>query len=88
MSEGWVWQDEQGRGYAIPEGYEPKNSGRCGTKTRPGCGRIVAWCRTPKGKMSPVNPNGTSHWSTCEMAASFRKPQQEQEQPPWPTEQR
>jgi len=38
-----------------------------------GCGAIIYWIVTRNGKRMPVNPDGTSHFSTCPEAGKFRK---------------
>lgn len=41
-----------------------------------GCGAEIYWIRTIKGKLMPVDPDGTSHFATCPKAKSFRKPKE------------
>lgn len=41
-----------------------------------GCGKDIYWIVTAKGKRMPVDPDGTSHFATCEKAADFRKGKQ------------
>lgn len=50
-------------------GYVFENTGRCRS-----CHAEIAWYRTPKGRMIPLN-EGTlePHWSTCPDAEKFRK---------------
>lgn len=57
------------RGWAYPEGWEPSSFGTCRS-----CKAAVLWCVTPAGKRSPVNADGTSHFSTCPQADNWRKP--------------
>lgn len=51
------------------QGYVYDNSSRCRA-----CKAEIAWYRTPKGKMIPLD-EGTlePHWSTCPNAKDFRK---------------
>jgi len=51
--------------FAIPEGT-PISLCR-------GCGEGIYWIRTAAGKNMPVNPDGVSHFATCEKANTFRK---------------
>lgn len=37
------------------------------------CGAPVLWVETAKGKHAPLNPDGTSHFSTCPQAVAWRK---------------
>jgi len=37
------------------------------------CRARIVWRRTPAGKWTPVNEDGTPHWVTCPFADSFRK---------------
>lgn len=48
-------------------GYVYENSGKC-----KGCGADIAWYRTPKGKIAPLD-EGTlvSHFGTCAKADQF-----------------
>lgn len=57
------------RGIVIPEGYTLKTLGdQCRS-----CGAEISWFLTKAGKTAPLNPDGTSHFSTCPQAASWRK---------------
>jgi hypothetical protein len=38
------------------------------------CGARIAWLRTTKGNLAPVNPDGTSHFADCPQAGDWRKP--------------
>ncbi len=38
-----------------------------------GCGAPIRWVSTEAGRMTPVNPDGSTHWS-CPAAAQFKKP--------------
>lgn len=38
-----------------------------------GCGADITWVKTASGKMTPVDPDGTPHWSTCPKAKDFKK---------------
>lgn len=55
-------------GWVVPEGYTADNLGPCR-----GCGALMLWCITPKGKRSPHDRDGVSHFSTCPMAAAFKR---------------
>lgn len=55
-------------GYVIPDGYTYTNRGSCRS-----CGAPIAWCTTRAGKRAPLNPDGTSHYSTCPQADTWRK---------------
>lgn len=56
--------------WTLPEGYTFTNLGRCRAEN----GRAeVAWCITPAGRHAPINRDGTSHFSSCVDALSFRK---------------
>lgn len=37
-----------------------------------GCGAEIFWEKTRSGKMTPVNADGTTHWSTCPKAKDFK----------------
>jgi hypothetical protein len=51
------------------QGYEYKNMTAC-----KGCGALMEWWKTPKGKMIPLNPGTLEpHWSGCPKAKEFRK---------------
>ena len=39
-----------------------------------GCGETIYFVQTERGKWSPTNPDGTSHFATCPHASDFRKP--------------
>lgn len=38
-----------------------------------GCGALIQWIETLSGKMTPINSDGTSHWSTCPEFKQFQK---------------
>ena len=38
-----------------------------------GCKATIYWIITRKGKKMPVNPDGTSHFSNCPQAQTFRR---------------
>jgi hypothetical protein len=38
-----------------------------------GCRVTIYWIKTLKGKNMPVNPDGTSHFSNCPQAQTFRR---------------
>ncbi len=50
------------------QGYVYDNTAKCR-----GCGSEINWYRTPKGKMIPLDPELTPHWSTCPKADQFRR---------------
>lgn len=50
------------------EGYEYQGVGTCR-----GCRATVYWFITPKGKRSPHDADGVSHFATCPRAQRFRK---------------
>jgi hypothetical protein len=54
--------------FVIPKGYTADNAAACRS-----CGEPVMWCLTPSGKRAPINPDGTSHFSTCPQATAWRK---------------
>ena len=60
---------EQGTSFEIPERWapDPKQSA-CRS-----CSAPIVWCKTPAGKRAPVNPEGTSHFSTCPQADRWRR---------------
>lgn len=62
---GWNEQSRTLR-FAIPPSSPAKE---CRT-----CKAPIHWIETPRGKRMPVNPDGTSHFSTCAQAAEHRKP--------------
>jgi hypothetical protein len=37
------------------------------------CGAQIVWVRLKDGKPHPVNPDGSSHFSTCVNAIQFRR---------------
>jgi hypothetical protein len=37
------------------------------------CGALIEWIVTEKGKRSPINLDGVSHWSTCPDAKTWKK---------------
>ena len=37
------------------------------------CRAVIWWQVTAKGKRTPVNADGTSHWGTCPAAPSFSR---------------
>ena len=38
-----------------------------------GCGALIYWIKTKKGKNMPVDADGQPHWATCEKADTFRR---------------
>jgi hypothetical protein len=58
-----------GRTYLVPASMVAGNVARCR-----GCDAFVMWVTTAAGKRMPLNVNGTSHFSDCPRAASFRRP--------------
>lgn len=38
-----------------------------------GCGEGIFWIVTKNGRRMPVNPDGVSHFATCERAGQFRR---------------
>jgi hypothetical protein len=56
-------------GWTIPPGYTPDNIGRCRS-----CDAAILWAITPRGKKSPLDPDGASHFGTCPTAEQWRKP--------------
>jgi len=38
------------------------------------CTRPIYWIETRTGKRMPVDPDGTSHFATCEHGDQWRKP--------------
>ena len=73
---------EQGTSFEIPERWapDPKQSA-CRS-----CESPIVWCKTPAGKRAPVNPDGTSHFSTCPQADRWRRGKSEGAQTSAPTE--
>ncbi len=62
---------ETPHGWVVPEGYaielrEPPS--RCRS-----CGAEIAWAITPAGKKAPLNRDGSSHFSNCPQAGTWRK---------------
>lgn len=53
-------------------GYQYIDKRRCR-----GCVATVYWWRTPSGKASPHDIDGTSHFATCPNADQFRRPKKE-----------
>jgi hypothetical protein len=49
-------------------GYRWSGTSRCLS-----CGVEIAWWITPAKKRSPHDPDGTSHFATCDNPARFRK---------------
>lgn len=54
--------------YVLPDG----TVGDLGTCRA--CGAPMVWIITKKGKKSPMNKDGTSHFGTCPAADRFRRP--------------
>lgn len=50
------------------------------TRTCRSCGARIAWLRTTKGSLAPVNADGTSHFSDCPQAEAWRKPKASREE--------
>lgn len=38
------------------------------------CSATIYWIQTDKGRLMPVDPDGTSHFATCPNASEHRKP--------------
>jgi hypothetical protein len=53
----------------VPDGMQAGNTGPCR-----GCGALVLWVTTRAGKRMPLDQDGTSHFATCALADTFRKP--------------
>lgn len=51
---------------------EIDGEGVCGNANRPGCGQVIWWVKTRRGKSMPVNEDDTCHWETCPKAENFR----------------
>lgn len=54
--------------YPIPEHEKPK---KC-----KGCGAIIYWVVTLRGRNMPVNPDGTPHWDSCPEKNLFKQTQE------------
>jgi len=54
------------RAAALPDGTVG-DAGACRS-----CSAPIVWIITAKGKRAPMNPDGTSHWSSCPDAAAWR----------------
>jgi hypothetical protein len=39
-----------------------------------GCGAVIAFAETARGKLMPIDIDGTSHFATCPQAERFRRP--------------
>ncbi|MFB2878697.1 hypothetical protein [Floridanema aerugineum] len=37
------------------------------------CKARVNWVKTPNGKYTPINLDGSTHWATCPDAKRFKK---------------
>lgn len=37
------------------------------------CQAPIRWEKTEKGKYTPVNEDGTTHWATCPQAKGWKK---------------
>lgn len=37
------------------------------------CGAVIQWVKTEKGKFTPINSDGSTHWATCPEANRFKK---------------
>lgn len=60
---------EEGDSFSVPEGWLPdEHSARCRS-----CHALILWCRTPNQKRAPLNPDGTSHFSSCPQAEQWRR---------------
>lgn len=70
MAEFYEWFDDQGRSFMVDPDWRPSNVGRCR-----GCSQLILWVTTKAGRKMPVNANGTSHFSNCPKADSFRGPE-------------
>jgi hypothetical protein len=38
-----------------------------------GCGQEIWWVRTAKGRLTPTNSDGSTHWGTCVGAGQFHR---------------
>lgn len=63
-----MFPDDGTQAWTIPLGWTADNVGRCRS-----CGAAVMWCLTLAGKKAPVNPDGTSHFSSCNDPERWRK---------------
>ena len=61
--------------FLVPFGWVPDyRPSRCKGKQRGGsCEAVILWCKTPRGRSAPLNPDGTSHFANCPDAPGFRK---------------
>ena len=50
------------------QGYIYKGQGNCRR-----CGARMNWYQTPKGKLTPLDPDCVPHWATCPHAKEFKK---------------
>ena len=41
-----------------------------------GCGAEIVWVTTDAGKLTPQNPDGTTHWATCPKFQQFKAKKQ------------
>lgn len=39
-----------------------------------GCSADIQFVETARGKLMPIDPDGTSHFATCPQVTQFRKP--------------
>lgn len=59
----------EGDRFLVPDGWTPGDrSSHCRS-----CNALILWCTTARGKRSPTNPNGSSHFSDCPDAAGWKR---------------
>jgi hypothetical protein len=68
MVETWSYVDDDDRQWLVPVGETPRNPAPCR-----GCQKLILWVMTARGKPSPRNADGTSHFATCPKASDFRR---------------
>ena len=61
------WYGPMRTEWLVPAGYVASREDDCRA-----CDQRILWCKTPAGKWSPQNPDGTSHFSNCPGADKFR----------------
>jgi hypothetical protein len=52
----------------LKAGYSYSGSGNCRK-----CRARILWYRTPNDARIPINPDATTHWSSCPYAKDFKK---------------